>query len=281
MADRPTKPRTPKPPPPPKPWVRAEAGRHRSSDDRFTLESDGGGRWFVTDAETLDELGLARTTGPFATLDAAKAGAEAARANPTEASPLAARIAEAATRPKPAKEPASSGAATAKERAARSAPTATPDQGAKRASKPAPEASDAPSAERPAAPPKQPRPTWLDELDAGDRDRATRARRLIAALEREGISGAEALVRRDLLGGTPAVAMRLLARDVLAALARLKDPSALQVAEAVAGVLATSPRRGGLPGWELVERDGPAGERRPLRLSEDDLRAVAENVADE
>src|SRR5690349_3755479 len=85
---------------PPKPWQRAEAGRYRSSDDRFTLQSEASGRWFVTDAESLDELGLARTTGPYATLDEAKAGADAAREHAPEASPFAERIAEAASKPR-------------------------------------------------------------------------------------------------------------------------------------------------------------------------------------
>jgi hypothetical protein len=49
------------------------------------------------------------------------------------------------------------------------------------------------------------------------------------------------------------------------------------VAEVLAGVLATSKTRAGLPGWDLVERD-PAGERRrPIRLTGADLAAAAED----
>lgn len=259
MSEPPARPRarTPKPPPPPKPWRRVEAGRYGSSDDRFTLESDGGGRWFVTDSAVLDELGLARTTGPFASLDAAKAAADAARARPADPSPLATRIAEAAARP----------------RAAAPVPAALKSMPAPAPPGLTPAAEVAPS--RPMPPPR----TWLDDLADADRDDAMRARRLIAALERGGVGDAEALVRRDLLGGTPAVATRLLARAVLDAIAGLRDPSAAHVAEAVAAVLGSSPKRAGLPGWDLVERDGPDGGRRSLRVTADDLRAAAEDEA--
>jgi hypothetical protein len=144
---------------------------------------------------------------------------------------------------------------------------------------PAPEPEPQPQPE-PGPAPVLPSRTWLDDLEDTNRDGAVRARRLIAALGRAGIDDAEALVRRDLLGGTPAVATRLLARAVLAALAGLTNPNAAQVAEAVASALASSPKRDGLPGWELTERDGSTAERRSLRLTADDLRAAAEHEAD-
>lgn len=266
--------RPPKPPKPVRPWQRAEAGRHRSADGRFTLESDGGGRWFFTDSGELDELGLARTSGPFPTLAAAKAAADGARDRPAAASPLAARLAEAASRPR------------------REAPRATADPAPTAADPAAGSDVDAGSAAA-GEPPVPPEPgpqsfaaggpraeaaaprTWLDDLAVADRDAAVSARRLIDALEREGIPDADAVVRRDLLGGTPAIATRLLARDVLAALGRLRDPSAAAVAEAVAAALAASPRRSGLPGWRLVEHDGPGGQVRGLRLTAADLLAAA------
>jgi hypothetical protein len=236
---------------PPKPWRRAEAGRYASSDDRFTLESEGSGRWFVTDAEELDELGLARTSGPFATLDEAKAAADAARDRAPESSPFAARIQEAATRPK------------------RPKLAAVPDlEGPARTTGAAPEDDPEPEPEPELEPPKR---TWLDELGDHDRDAAGRARKLIAALEREGIDDADSLVRRDLLGNEPIIATRLAARDVLAAIARLDDPTPERVGAAVADVLAASRKRSGLPGWRLVERDGPTGEDRGIRITPDDL----------
>ena len=86
-------------------------------------------------------------------------------------------------------------------------------------------------------------------------------------------------MRRDLLGGTPAIATRLLARDVLAAIARLEDPTAAELAEAVAGVIAASPKRAGLPGWELLERGGTGDQRRSIRLTREDLVAAAQGEA--
>ena len=73
------------------------------------------------------------------------------------------------------------------------------------------------------APPKR---TWLDDLEDRDKAVARTARRMIDALEKEGIDDAESLVRRDVLGNEPIVATRLLARDVLAAIAKLDDRDA-------------------------------------------------------
>jgi hypothetical protein len=242
---------------PPKPWQRAEAGRYRSSDDRFTLESEASGRWFVTDAASLDELGMARTTGPYPTLDDAKAAADAAREHAPEASPFAERIAEAASKPKrrklslvPDREPRHAGA-----------DPSVRDVDAEQETEPAPEPE-----------PEPPKRTWLDELEDRDRAMARTARRMIDALEREGFDDAESLVRRDILGNEPVVATRLLARDVLAAIGTLKDPSPAAVTAAVADVLAGSKRRIALPGWRLFEQDNPTGEARGIRLTPDDLR---------
>ena len=234
---------------PPKPWQRAEAGRHRSSDDRFVLDSEGSGRWFVTDAESLDELGLARTTGPYATLDEATVAADAARDREPEASPFADRIKEAAAKPK------------------RRPLSVVPDREAVRADTREADADDADEVPEPALPKR----TWLDELEDKDRAMARTARRMIDALDREGIADADSLVRRDVLGNEPIVATRLLARDVLAAIDGLKDTSPAKVAAAVADVLASSKHRTALPGWRLVEQDSPTHETRGLRLTPDDL----------
>ena len=224
----------PKPVPP---WKRAEAGRYRSSDERFTISSEGPSRWFITDEEEQDELGLARTVGPFDTLDDAKAAADARRGEAAATSPLAERIANG---PSPAK-------------------------GRGKAERPA--ASPAPKA----APP--PSKTWLDKLEDDDREAARRARRLISALEEEGIADADGLVRRDVMGNQPVVAARLLARDILAAVGSASKPQS--VIEAVVEVLGASKSRRGLPGWELVERDGPTDDPRVIRLVPGDLRDAA------
>jgi hypothetical protein len=238
----PKAPRPKKEPPPPKPWQRAEAGRYRSSDDRFTLGSEGSGRWFVTDAEELDELGLERTSGPYATLDEAKAAADAARGRAPEASPLAGRLKEAASKP------ASKGKARATQARA--------------------SADDAVSE----LVPEPPKRTWLDDLEDRDKAAARTARRMIGALEREGIDDADLLVRRDILGNEPLIATRLIARDVLAAIAKFDDATPAEIAATVADVLASSKRRANLPGWRLVERDSPSGVDRGLRITPDDLR---------
>lgn len=243
MSSAPARPPRPVKPKPVKPWQRVDPGRYRSSDARFTLESDGAGRWFVADEAERDELGLARTTGPFATLATAKAAADDTRSRAAAVSPLAARLADAASRPRLV--PAERTRATPPESASASA-----------------------SEPLPAAAPR----TWLDDLADRDPEAARRAAGLFAALQREGMANAAAIVRRDVLGDTPAVAASLLARDLVAAVARLRDPAAADVVGAVAGVLAGSPMRAGLPGWELVERDGPDGRARPRRLAEDDLR---------
>jgi hypothetical protein len=229
--------RTPKPKPA-RPWQRAEAGVYRSSDERFAIASEGPSRWFITDEAERDELGLARTVGPYATLDDAKSAADIRRDQAPEASPLAARLADGGTNAvaKPGTKPASAGRARAE----------------------------------PSAPPPPPPKTWLDKLADDDRTAARRAKRLIAALEDEGITDADALVRRDLIGNQPAVATRLLAREILAAVG--KATKAETVLDAILGALATSRAGRGLPGWELVERDGPTGEARTIRLVPADLR---------
>ena len=220
------------------PWKRAEAGVYQSSDDRFSIRSEGPSRWFITDEEQHDELGLARTVGPYDTLDAAKAGAEALRDEAPATSPLAGRLVKDG---------------------------ASPGRGGNRA-KAKPEPAE------PKAPPPPPK-TWLDKLEDSDRDAARHARRLIAALEDEGIEDADALVRRDITGHQPVIAARLLASEILAAVGTATKPES--VVEAVVEALGSSKVRRGLPGWELVERDGPSDEERVIRLVPRDLRDAA------
>jgi hypothetical protein len=227
--------RSAKPKPVP-PWKRAEAGVYQSSDDRFSIQSEGPSRWFITDEQQQDELVLARTVGPFDTLDAAKAAAEALRDEAPAASPLEGRLAKAGAKPAPGKR-------------GKAKPQAT-------ASKPAP------------PPPR----TWLDKLEDDDRDAARHARRLIAALEDEGIEDADALVRRDIAGNQPVIATRLLARAIRAAVGTATKPES--VVEAVVEALGSSKVRRGLPGWEIVERDGPVGATRVIRLLPSDLKGA-------
>ncbi len=266
----PTKPRKPKPE---KPWQRAGAGRHRSADGRFTIDGQAACRWFVTDEKELDELGLERMSGPFATLDAAKATADAMRERPPEVSPLADRIAAAASRPPAPRAPV--------HQAARSVPTRRAPEPTRRAPEPEPE------------PPSR---TWLDDLEDRRPEAAARASRLIADLEREGIADADALVRRDVVDGEPAIATARLAREIDQVIAMVSAPAAVArlatrvaagtdpmtaasalarlVAEdviAALGKVLAAGRLERLPGWELVERTGePDGARRQVKLDGQD-----------
>jgi hypothetical protein len=286
---------TPKAPKPPKPW-RREEGAYRSADDRFTIEAGGAGRWFVTDAESLDELGLARTLGPYDTLDVAKAAADGQREGNSTASPLAERLAAAKAKPKPkAAQPSPSS----------SKPTSNDDEAEDDAERRSPTPS-----KRPAAPKPPPR-TWLDELADDDPDAGARVRRAIAALEKLGVGDADGLVRRDVLGRQPAIAARLIGRSVASALRTSLDPDdlaaaakaalpgpmkqlrdanddalaayaafvAARVLEATLEVVTGADRAEGagrdLPGWRLIERpaarDGADDMPRRLIVTPDDV----------
>lgn len=77
--------------------IRETAGRYRSADERFVVEQESPGSWYVADSLHTDDLGLPLLRGPFATLDAAKAGAAEARESKAPAAPK---------RPTPPREPA-------------------------------------------------------------------------------------------------------------------------------------------------------------------------------
>lgn len=272
------KPRAPKPPTPPKPWERETPGRYRSSDGRFTIDQEGAGRWFVIDHEQHDDLGLARTLGPFDTLDEAKAKADEQRAAPPEESPLRARLADAAGTPRPRLTVMAGGRPKAD--------TKADDRSA----------GEAPASEPAPSPP--PKTTWLDKLPAAD---ARRAWAWIEGLEALGAAKAEQIVRRDIEGGVPAVATAVLARalarsalpppegrELARVAARLeragaKDEdirayAALVAADVLERALAVlsarerdpdAPPR--LPGWRLVEGEAEGAGGRRLILSADEV----------
>lgn len=275
-------PRKPAAPVPRREWRREAAGAYRSADDRFTLEGGETGSWYVRDDEATDELGLPRTTGPYATLAGAKAAAADQRDRAPEVSPLAARVHAAnadAARPQPGKNVGR--AASPPAAVARAAPQAA-----------------APRPPRPKAPAP---PSWLDTLESDDRAAAQRARGRIRDLAKLGLSDPEGTVRRDLLGGQPEVATRLLIEAIRRAMTAKLSPgvlaasagsvgiaipeSAQDLAETVAAhavartlevMCETITRQerlpkapSTLPGWELLER-GPG--RRRIRIVADDLR---------
>jgi hypothetical protein len=120
-----------------------------------------------------------------------------------------------------------------------------------------------------ASEPPPPPPTWIDELPLAE---GRAVRRLVAALEREGVTDPEELVKRDRDGLLPAVAAALIERRIAQAVAEADGSGhdatlARRVAEMLSSDGMTS--RDPLPGWVLVEV--PAGEE-PPRARRIDLR---------
>jgi len=107
-------------------FKRDDAGIYRSGDGRFTIEQ-ASGRWLVLDAEQQDDLGLPLVRGPYDTLAAARAGAEAARSGPAPASDLPARLADRARGRPPAGANASGHAHSGPKPKGREAATKEPD----------------------------------------------------------------------------------------------------------------------------------------------------------
>jgi hypothetical protein len=173
-------------------------------------------------------LGLALVRGPFGSLGAAKVAIEAARASEPAASPLAARVAKLADRP--AAKPDGG------EKQATSA-TGTTRKVAAKAAKPAPEPEPEPE---PAAEPR-----WIAALKPAER---RRAKQLIGRLTEAGAPDPEGTVRRDLVGGVPAVAGFAIAR-ALAGLDADASP------ETVARLLADGRDEDLDVRWRLVDGD--------------------------
>lgn len=135
------------------------------------------------------------------------------------------------------------------------------------AGRPAASKAKAPAPKPPPAPP--PPPSWIDRLPAKE---ASEVRRLIRAVEREGLPDAETLVRRDRGGIEPVVATRLIERRLEALVEDLPDNERKAARELIRQALeiltaeGAGPRKP-LPGWVLIEtgpeRDPP---NRRIRL---------------
>ena len=112
--------------------------------------------------------------------------------------------------------------------------------------------------------PKKPKPpTWIEKLPPAE---GRAVRKTIAALQREGITDAELLVRRDRDGLLPAVAIRRIER-LLADEAGGGTPKERKLIQRVAEILSAEGRAtDALPGWTLVEirpgQDPPPEHRR-------------------
>ena len=204
------------------PLKRLGGGRWQTRDERFTIEPQSG-TWVVVDADQTDELGLPLVRGPFASLTAAKEAIASARSSGPATSPLAGRIEQlrrdpagtpdARPAPKPEAEPTQGvRSEPMAERQAMPEPPreaeAARDRTPTREAEPARDRTPAPvrATPKPADPPE---PGWLSDLDAATRGRA---RRLMARLVDDGIDDAEGLVRRDVVGGVPALAAQAIAR---------------------------------------------------------------------
>ena len=114
--------------------------------------------------------------------------------------------------------------------------------------------------------PKPPPKTWVDKLPPAE---ARSVRRTIAALEGEGITDAELLVRRDRDGLMPAVAARLIERRLADATGDA-SPKERKIIQRVAEILSAEGRpTDALPGWTLVEvapGESPPHEHRRVDL---------------
>jgi hypothetical protein len=123
-----------------------------------------------------------------------------------------------------------------------------------------------PAARKPEPPPKP--PTWLDKLPASE---AAEARRLIKALEKEGVGKAEELVRKDRDSYLPAATRALLEvrlQQLVDDMPAADRETARDAVDRVVKLLTEEGvrNRAPLPGWELVETD--RGERdRPRRIN--------------
>jgi hypothetical protein len=120
---------------------------------------------------------------------------------------------------------------------------------------PALRAAGKPKGKSDAKPKPAPPPSWIDKLPATE---ARRVRAQIRALEREGISDAETLVKRDRGGLAPAIAQRLIEERLRVLTAELPTKERLAAERLIRRAAAIVSGSGGqqpddLPGWALVE----------------------------
>lgn len=115
--------------------------------------------------------------------------------------------------------------------------------------------------------PPEPPPSWIDKLPSDER---AGVRRVVRALEAEGVANAEKLVRRDHGGLLPVVATTLIRQRLEAVLGDASAAERKLVRRAVK-VLTEEGRtaRGPLPGWSIVEL-GPEPEPPNRRIVVED-----------
>ena len=118
------------------------------------------------------------------------------------------------------------------------------------------------------APKPPPPPSWIEQLPAAE---AAAVRRLIRALEGEGVTDAEALVRRDRDGIGPAIATRIIERRLAAIVEELPERGRAGARELIRRATEVLTAEGtampkGVPGWSLVEI-GPEPEPENRRIT--------------
>ena len=214
--------------------IRQSAGTYRTADERFEVR-DGGTGWFLVDSEQTNDFGQELLQGPFATLAAVRTAIPPARS--TKVTPI--RPARTSNDAKAVKAAKAKGAKASK--------------------------GDAPKPPDPEPPP--PPPSWIEKLPKSD---GAAVRRLIAALERDGIGDADTLVRRDREGIGPALATRLIERALAEIVDELPErgrPGARELVRRAVALLTADGTRAGAdrPGWMLVEI-GPEPEPSNRRI---------------
>jgi hypothetical protein len=119
-----------------------------------------------------------------------------------------------------------------------------------------------------AAPKPPPPPSWIEQLPPAE---AAAVRRLIRVLEAEGVSDAEALVRRDRDGIGPAIATRIIERRLEAIIDELPERGRAGARELIRRATEVLTAEGtampkGVPGWSLIEI-GPEPEPDNRRIT--------------
>jgi hypothetical protein len=119
-----------------------------------------------------------------------------------------------------------------------------------------------------AAPKPPPPPSWIEQLPPAE---AAAVRRLIRVLEAEGVSDAEALVRRDRDGIGPAIATRIIERRLEAIIDELPERGRAGARELIRRATEVLTAEGtampkGVPGWSLIEI-GPEPEPENRRIT--------------
>ena len=217
---------------------RLGGGRWETRDGRFQIEPQSG-TWVIVDTTQTNEFGLPLVRGPFGSLGAAKEAIEEARTEGPAESPLAERI----------------------ERSRGAAPSAKLSKPLKTKATAAIDTTGPSEAEPPPAS-APPEPKWIRDLRPTDR---SKAKDLVARLERLGVDDAEAVARAEIAQGLPAVARLAVERRVVAAIESADDP--VRALRAAIGAIVSGEDADLGVAWRLVDDRGRPIKRIDLTKS--------------